>query len=623
MIKNDRTETKMPIIQHQRMHCYLRGNGGALFSLAILCCSALQVTLAAQEANVLLIMTDDQGWGDVRSHGNDKIDTPTMDQLAASGATFDRFFVCPMCGPTRASLLTGRWNLRTAASWVSHGKEMMRLDEVTLGDAFAGAGYATGAFGKWHNGEYGPYHPNHRGFQEFCGFCRGAWENYFDAVIERNGKPVQTNGHITDVLTDAVLQFIEKNRRRPFFCYVPYNAPHHPYQVQERYFAKYIDRGLDEKTACVYGMVENIDDNLARILGKLDELQLADDTIVIFTSDNGPWMPAVGSEGSWKRRYNGGMRGRKTEVDEGGVRVPFFIRWPGHIQPNTAVTQIAAHVDLFPTLSELCGVPMPKTLPLDGRSLAPLLRGETENWPDRMIFAHQNQLGETRLTPGSVRTQQYRLVNRGEGYELYDMLADPSQKQDIAVQRPEVTKRLASAYGAWYRDVTSRGVDPPLLPVGFTAADVTALQAEDSKLQGRLEFRRKQGWAHDSILNWRSSDDSVTWNLDVLQSDRYEITLMYGCLPAGVGTKIQICSGDQQAEATIQDAHDPMPVEKDAKDRTWVWTSGPVPGMTWIPLKFPPVTLEKGSAQLVVRSIILPEQAGLELKEARFRRVAQ
>ncbi len=597
----------------------VRGILKVLAPLALLCLA--HALPAAERPNVLLIMTDDQGWGDVRSHGNQQIDTPTIDRFAASGTRFDRFFVCPMCGPTRASLLTGRWNLRSGASWVSHGKEIMRLDEVTIGDALAGAGYATGCFGKWHNGEYGPYHPNDRGFQEFFGFCRGAWENYFDAVIQRNRHPVQTQGYITDVLTDAVLRFIEQNREQPFFCYVPYNAPHHPFQVPERYFTKYVDRGLDDRTACVYGMVENIDDNLARILAKLDQLQLADDTIVIFTSDNGPWMPRLGSKGPWKRRYNGDMRGRKADVDEGGVRVPFFVRWPGHIEPETTVTQIAAHIDLFPTILDLCDVPMPKTLPQDGRSLVPLLHGETENWPDRMIFAHQNRFGETQMTPGSVRTQQYRLVNRDDAYELYDMIVDPGQQQDIADRHPEVTERLASAYEAWYRDVTSRGVAPPPLPVGYAATDTVALQAEDSRIFGGLKFRGKHGWAHDSVLNWRSSDDSVVWSLDVLHSGRYEITLMYGCQPKDVGASIRIEVDNQHAEATIEHGHDPIPAERKSQDRTPVWTSGPVSTMSWAPLKLGPIDLRQGQSRLVVRAMDLPAEGDFELKEARFRRL--
>ncbi len=594
---------------------------GALALIVLSLCMAIQPAPGAEHLNVVLILTDDQGWGDVRSHGNDKIDTPTMDQLAASGARFERFFVSPMCGPTRASLLTGRWNLRSGASWVSHGKEIMRLDEVTLGDAFAAAGYATGAFGKWHNGEYGPYHPNHRGFQEFFGFCRGAWENYFDATIERNGEPFQTDGYITDVLTDVVLQFIEENRNRPFFCYVLYNAPHHPYQVPERYFTKYVARGFDDKTACVYGMVENIDENLARILDKLDELRLSDDTIVIFTSDNGPWMPAVGREGDWKRRYNGGMRGRKTEVDEGGVRVPLFIRWPGRIRPGTAVTQIAAHVDLFPTLVDMCNVSMPETLPQDGRSLVPLLQERTTDWPERMIFTHQNRFGETQLTPGSVRTQQYRLVNRGDGYELYDMVADPGQQTDIADQHPNMTRRLAAAYETWYRDVTAHGTDAPLLPVGHSQTGTVALQAEDSRLRGGLEFRRKQGWAHDSVLNWRSSDDRVSWNIDVLQSGHYEIKLLIGCGEADVGSRVHIEVGGKVVEGEIQLAHDPMPRRERAQNRSVVWTSGPVPTMTWIPLVFDLIPLEKGPARLVVYGTNLPMESRFEVKEVRVRRV--
>ena len=589
--------------------------------LALLILNVAHISAAATRPNVVLIMTDDQGWGDLRSHGNDKIDTPTMDQLAASGAQFDRFFVCPMCAPTRASLLTGRWNLRTGASWVSHGKEIMRLDEVTIADALSSAGYATGCFGKWHNGEYGPYHPHNRGFHEFFGFCRGAWENYFDATIEQNRKPVQTKGYITDVLTDATLAFIQNNHDRPFFCYLPYNAPHHPYQVPEKYFTKYTDRGFDDRTACVYAMVENVDDNLARILATLDDLKLADNTIVIFTSDNGPYMPAPGAKGAWKHRYNGGMRGRKAEVDEGGVRVPFFIRWPDHINPGTTVPQIAAHVDLFPTILDMCNVPMPQTLPQDGRSLAPLLHGNTENWPDRMIFTHQNRLGETHMTPGSVRTQQYRLVNRGKGYELYDMAADPGQKHDVSKQHPDVTKRLASAYEVWYRDVTSCGVEPPHLPVGHDAADAVALQAEDAKLHGNLKFRRKQGWAHDSILNWQSPDDATAWNIDVLRPGRYEITLMIGAAPKAVGTTIRINAEDQQTESTIRQAHDPMPPEEDTHDRTLVWTSGPVPTMTWIPLTFKPIKLTEGQTQLTVQAVDLPKEEAFELKEAHLRKL--
>ncbi len=306
--------------------------------------------------NVVLIMTDDQGWGDIRSHDNDKINTPVMDSIAADGARFERFFVSPVCAPTRASLLTGRYHLRTGVHGVTRGRENMRSEEVTIAEALKGAGYATGCFGKWHNGRHYPYHPNGQGFDEFVGFCAGHWNNYFDTTLERNGRNYKSRGYISDVLTDEAIGFIEKNRSGPFFCYVPYNAPHSPFQVPDKYFDKYKARGLDDKLACIYGMCENLDDNIGRILKRLDDLKLADDTIVLFLTDNGP-----NSD-----RFNGNMKGRKGSINEGGVRVPLFVRWPGRIKPGTNITQIAAHIDLFATIVELCGAAMPKTLPHDG-----------------------------------------------------------------------------------------------------------------------------------------------------------------------------------------------------------------------------------------------------------------
>ncbi len=559
--------------------------------------------------NVILILTDDQGWGDIHSHGNALIDTPTMDQLAADGARFEHYYVSPMCAPTRASLLTGRWNLRTGASWVSHGKEILRLDEVTLGDAFKQAGYATGAFGKWHNGEYGPYHPNQRGFDQFVGFCRGAWENYFDAVIESNGQPLQTSGYITDVLTDAALAFMDSNKDKPFFCYIPYNAPHHPFQVPERYYRKYRERGFEERTAAVYGMVENIDDNLLRIIKKLDEWGIAEETIVVFTTDNGPTGPT---------RFNGNMKGKKATVDEGGVRVPLFMRWPGHIPSGRIIDRLAAHVDIFPTLVELCGIPMPQTLLQDGISMVPLLTGDHARWPDRMIFAHQNRFGETHSTPGAVRTSQFRLVNSGKGYELYDMLSDPGQQTDIAKKLPEVTTSLSNAYESWFTEVTAAGVTPPHLPVGFTAHPETALQGEDALLSSGLKFYRGKGWAHDSIRNWLNPiQDSVTWNIDVLQAGLYQVTLMYGCLEEDIGTRIRAEIGQQSREAVIKTAHDPMPRTEKGRNRNSVWTSGPVPTMTWAPLEMGKVVMKTGYQRLTIR-LMDPKGTSFELKEAKL-----
>jgi arylsulfatase A len=239
-----------------------------------------------QKPNVLLIMTDDQGYSDIHSHGNPLIDTPTLDSFAKQATRFDRFFVSPVCAPTRASLLTGRYHLRTGTHGVTRGRENMRENETTIAQIFKNSGYKTACFGKWHNGSNYPYHPNARGFDTFTGFCAGHWNNYFDTTLEHNGSPLKTKGYIADVLTEHAINFIEQDKNLPFFCYLAYNTPHGPYQVPDKYFDKYKGQGLDDQTAAIYGMCENIDDNFRKILDALDRLNLAKNTIVIFTTDN-------------------------------------------------------------------------------------------------------------------------------------------------------------------------------------------------------------------------------------------------------------------------------------------------------------------------------------------------
>jgi len=563
-------------------------------------------TRKSRRPNVVLIMTDDQGWGDIHSHGNDKLDTPVLDKLAADGVRFDRFYVSPVCAPTRASLLTGRYHLRTGVSWVTRGRETMRREEVTVAEVLKQAGYATGCFGKWHNGAHYPYNPNGQGFDEFLGFCAGHWNNYFDTRLEHNGVPVKTRGYITDVLTDAALAFIEKHRDRPFFCYIPYNAPHGPFQAPDRYFDKYKKRGFDDKNACIYGMCENIDDNVGRILGKLDELNLTDNTIVIFLTDNG----ANG------KRYNGIMRGTKGSVHEGGVRVPLFIRWPGRLNPGTTAKQIAAHIDLLPSIVELCGLPMTETLPLDGLSLVPLLKSETANWPDRMIFTHQSRRGEALLAPGAVRTQRYRLVTYGKRYELYDMIADPGQRKNIASQSPQVVKKLRAAYEAWFKDVTRNSIERLPIPVGYAEANPVELPAPESYFQGNVKFKGRAGWANDWITGWQSTDDHVWWDIDVVRPGKYKVTLMYVCPKEDVGSKVRVEVSGQGVEGVIRRAHDPEPIP--SPDRV---PRGEVYEKVWAPLPLGAVKLNKGRARLYVKALSKPGKAVMDLKAVRLRRL--
>ncbi len=343
-----------------------------LFHLLLLslCTAVFPGVVYAQPRNIVLIMADDMGWGDIAINGNTAgISTPNLEKIARSGARFEHFMVSPLCAPTRASLLTGRYHLRTGVANVTGGLETMRTEEVTMAEVFKKAGYATGLFGKWHNGAHYPQDPNGQGFDEFFGFCGGHWTNYFNTRLQHNHTMVETRGYITDVLTDAALDFIEKNKAHPFLCYIPYNAPHGPFQVDDKYFNKFKSKGVNDMDAAIYGMVENVDENIGRVLQKLEALKLTGNTIVVFLTDNGPN----------SARYNGNMKGKKGAVDEGGVRVPLFIRWPAKIKGETVVNQLAAHIDLLPTLVELSGITPTRSLPWDGKSLVPLLQGKNSS----------------------------------------------------------------------------------------------------------------------------------------------------------------------------------------------------------------------------------------------------
>jgi len=553
--------------------------------------------------NVVLILTDDQGWGDVHSHGNAKIDTPALDGLAAAGARFDRFFVSPLCAPTRASVLTGRYHLRTGTHGVTRGQEIMRSEEVTIAEVLKAAGYVTGCFGKWHNGSYWPHHPNGQGFDEFLGFCAGHWNNYFDTTLDHNGKEVKAKGYITDVLTDAAIEFIRANRASPFFCYVPYNAPHSPFQVPDKYWDKYKTRGLDARTACVYAMCENIDDNVARILTALDELKLADNTVVFFLTDNGP-------NG---RRFNGEMAGTKGSNWEGGCRVPCFVRWRGRIRRGKVIRPIAAHVDLLPTIAEIGGVQRPKTRPLDGLSLLPLLTGSAADWPDRMLFEK-----------GAVRTQRWRLQVGGRrrrgpkgAPQLFDMLADPGQKKDVAAKHADVAGKLTKAYRQWYAEV-SKGLEgmPPALPVGYAERPVVTLLAPECRMQGALRYQQGRGWANDWITNWRTTGDRASWDVDVVRAGSFVVALLYTCSAADVGSKVCVEAGNARVEGVVATAHDPKPIP--SPDRV---PRKEVREKVWAELPLGTIELPKGKTTLTVRALRVAGKQVFDLKALRLTRV--
>ena len=498
--------------------------------------------------NVVVILTDDQGWGDLSIKGNEDLFTPNIDNLARSGATFDRFFVCPVCAPTRAEFLTGRYAARGGVYGVSEGAERLDLDETTIADLFKKAGYSTAAYGKWHNGMQAPYHPNTRGFEDFYGFCSGHWGNYFDPMLEYNGKPVKGEGFIIDDLTNHGLEFIENHKEKPFFLYLPFNTPHSPMQVPDEYFAKFqgaelempLNKGSNsiQKTRAALAMCENIDWNVGRVLAKLEELDLMEHTIIVYFSDNGP-------NGI---RWNGEMKGIKGSTDEGGVRSPAFIKWQGTIEAGKTVKEIAGAIDLLPTLADLAGVDYKIDKSLDGLSLKPLILDKESEWNDRYLYQHW-------VNRTSVRNQQYRLDNKDR---LYDMINDPNQITNVAEQNPEVYAEMKVAKQEYVDKVLGElnlEVRRPLT-IGFKDVAFTQVPARDGRPHGGVE--RSNKYPNCSFFtNWTSLEDKISWEVDILEEADYDIELFFTCPANSVGAEFEFTLGQSKLAGKISEAHDP------------------------------------------------------------------
>jgi len=478
-----------------------------------------------QQPNVILILTDDQGYADLSCHGNPILRTPHLDRLHKESVRFTNFHSDPLCAPTRAALMTGRYALRAGVFATYRGRELLRRDESTMAGAFAAAGYRTGIFGKWHLGDNYPYRPEDRGFQESVvhrgggiGQAPDYWGNsYFDDTYFRNGSAEKFRGYCTDVFFREALRFIEENRRRPFFVYLPTNAPHSPFRVPARYSRDYEKQGLPPQTALFYGMITNIDENAGRLLGGLRDLGLEQNTIVVFMTDNGTSAGylAAGGGAKWTG-YNAGMRGIKLSPYEGGHRVPLWIRWPlGNIGGGQDVNRLTAHLDVLPTLAELAGLRHQPRLPLDGRSLVPLIRRRGA-WPDRVLVVQTHQQDEPRyLDNSAVMTERWRLIN---GAELYDVQADPGQQRDVAGAHRETMEWLRDVYREWYSDAAKHAGRPHCeIVLGSERENPTHLSCFD--------------WHGDDAVPWDQSvireDRRVNgfWAVEAARSGRYEFTL--------------------------------------------------------------------------------------------------
>jgi arylsulfatase A-like enzyme len=503
-----------------------------------------------EHPNIVLILTDDQGWGDLSLNGNQNLSTPRIDALGEGGAVFESFFVQPLCAPTRAEILTGRYFPRTGVRGVTRRAEYMNLDERTIGDVFQAAGYATGCFGKWHSGSAYPYHPNGRGFEEFFGFCCGHWSNYFDTTLDHNGEDVEISDYIIDELTDRAIEFIQTNGDRPFLCYVPYNVPHSPFQIPDRWYEKFA--GADpqmrhrdpakedlEETRAVLAMCENVDWNVGRLVDTVEELGLAENTIFVYLSDNGP--------NTW--RWNGGMRGKKGSTEEGGVRSPCVINWPARVPPETHIERVAGGIDLLPTLADMAGVALTPTNPLDGVSLKPLLDGPASDWPERPIYS-QSADGQTT----GIRTQTYRAG--GDSGGLFDMRTDPGQHNDLSESRPDLFTELTQRIATWREEVIPADNDERPLPVGYPEFPTTNLNAQDGVPNGKITWSSIHPNA-SFFTNWNEVGDEIHWDIEVETDGQYEVVVLYTCPEGDEGAELAVTCGDASVRERIEEPYDP------------------------------------------------------------------
>lgn len=498
----------------------------AAFTFAALAAFLPGLLLAADESprpNVILVMSDDQGFGDLGVHGNPKLKTPNLDRFARQSIELTQFYVCPVCSPTRSSLMTGRYNYRTGVVDTYLGRSIMFEGETTLAEMLSAAGYRTGIFGKWHLGDNYPTRAMDQGFQESLVLKGGGigqpsdppgGGSYLDPLLMHNGRLEKMHGYCSNVYVDAAIKFIEQDRQQPFFVYLPFNAPHSPLEAPAEEYAAYKRENLSadqfpqtgypvrkqmdaDDLAKLYAMIANIDANFGRLMQKLDELQLADNTIVIFLTDNGPQQP----------RYNAGLHGLKASVYEGGIHVPCFIRWPQRLPAGEKVDLPAAHIDITPTLLEACRVEPRANIQFDGRSLLGVLTGESRERPERTLFFQWHR-GDTpeKYRNFAARGPRWKLLQPQGApgtklpdplpLELYDLSNDPYEEHNLAAEHPEIVADLKRQYEDWFDAMQKeRGFALPPIEIGQ--------QQENPVVLTRQDWRGPAaGWKPNDIGYW-------------------------------------------------------------------------------------------------------------------------
>ena len=546
--------------------------------------------------NVVLIMTDDQGYGDLGCHGNPVLKTPNLDLLASQSIRLDDYHASPYCVPSRAALMTGRYADRTGVHNRLNPNWFARSDEVMLSNMFKDAGYATGMFGKWHLGDNYPYRPMDRGFDEVLHHNGGAigvvndyWGNkYINDTYYKNGKPVKAKGYCTDVFFAAATRFIEKcaDQKKPFLVYLPTNAPHGPLipppgSPNVRAYTQALRKAkAPEGTVLTarerrlvpkfYSMITNIDDNVGKLRALLEENGLAENTIFIFTTDNGS---AFGTG-----VFNAGMRGKKADAYDGGHRVPFFLHWPAaSFDREQRIETLTSHTDITPTLLDLCGIPRPAEVDFDGVSLRPLMeKGDHAEWPDRMIMTDAQQFDvPKKWEQTAIMTERWRLVNGGE---LYDIDKDPGQKRNVRAEHPEVFSRLNKYYDQLWEELQPSFQKVAEIPLVAPGEETIVLNYHDCLLRNMFwmqtsvtsligAYHGKRGPLVDSAQRVRTRDLAY-WPVTVVEEGEYRIEARRW----PVELDKAICSGQGggafpavKAEFTIGDYHQTVRVDADMK----------------------------------------------------------
>lgn len=490
------------------------------FFMGLPCLHAAEIP---RRPNIVFIITDDQGYGDLGHTGNPVLKTPHIDALAAESSNLRDYHVAPTCSPTRAALLTGHWTNRTGVWHTVNGRSMLRADETTVATMLGKAGYATGLFGKWHLGDNYPYRPEDRGFTEVyrhggggVGQTPDVWNNaYFDGSYLHNGEIVPAEGFCTDVFFGEAKRFIRGcvAAEKPFFAYIAPNAPHGPLHAPQESMDMF--PGQKKSIAAFYGMIRNIDDNVGALRDLLRELGVEDDTLFVFTSDNGT---ATGES-----VFNAGMRGKKGSEYEGGHRVPFIARWPAAGWDRPHSSDILCHaVDIAPTLLDAAGVETPDGIRFDGRSIRPLLDpvGNTDDWPrGRMLVTDSQRVRDPiKWKQTAVMSGSWRLVN---GKELYDIADDPGQKRNVITDHPGRAASMRAFYDAWWAELEPTFRQATAIPIGHPEHPEVSLTGHDW-IQNRLppwnqaHIRMADGYG-------RNAKHEGYWLLEAVSSGRYEI----------------------------------------------------------------------------------------------------